>query len=321
MSHFLSILCPTNRIGGLDVLFNSLAQQSNKNFELVLIDNIYRFRRDIVKERTKNAPFAIKHIEPRDNPFPDVSYCRTMNTGVAHAKGDLLLYLCDYCWLGPDVVEAHLDFYSRCHRALALDMAYTQLPPLHPAFRPYVHTVDPTHDALRHTQSLNESTERYVDDLRTGQLEPLLWSIFADDVTSHEQVWKLGMTHAHYRHLDERALDDYNYCCFKNESIPTEVVLELNGHDEEYDRSHGWQDSEFSYRMREYGIPWWSGPRARGEVRCLNPREVLNIKRLPDQWLSNKLLCDDTRRAGLRLPVNPGFSLREMREEMLGRYG
>lgn len=320
MSHFLSILVPTNRIGGLDVLFNSLAAQTNKNFELVLIDNIYRYRRDLVKERTKNSPFPIKHIEPRDNPFPDVSYCRTMNTGVTHARGDLLLYLCDYCWLGSDVVEAHLEFYGRRKQALALDFAYTQLPRLHDSFRPYVHKVDPTHDALLHTQSLNESTEQYVEDLRAGKLTDLLWSIFAKEVTTQAEVWSLGMTHAHYRHLDEHTLSDYNYCCFKNESLPTEMVLELNGHDEEYDRSHGWQDSEFSYRMREYGVPWWSGPRARGEVRCLNPREVLNIKRLPDQWLSNKQLCDETRRASKRLPVNPSFSLREMREETLRSY-
>lgn len=313
MSHFLSVIIPTNRIGGLDVLFNGLEHQTNKNFELVLVDALYKYRRELVREKAAQYSFPIVHIPPRDNPFPDVCYCRTMNTGVAASCGDVLLYLCDYSWCGPDAVEAHLEFYGREKKPLALDFAYTVLPDLNPRFEPFVHKVGPEVDAMGHTESLNANTAEYVAMLDAGRLDWAMWSIFASDVTSHAKVWSLPMTHPHYRQLQESPLDDYNYCCFKNESFPAELILEMNGHDEDYDRSHGWQDSEFSYRTREEGVVWWSGPRARGEVRCLNPRGILNIKRMADPWLSNKALCYEIKPARAGMQVNPHLNLREMR--------
>lgn len=309
----LSVLVPSNRIGGLDVLFNSLENQSNKNFELVLIDALWKYRHNLVREKAKGYSFEVKHIEPRDNPFPDVCYCRTMNTGVVASRGDTLLYTCDYSWFGPDVVEAHLDFAKRGGKPLALDFAYTVLPELSPHFVPFVHAVDPTEDPQRHTDSLNKSTEAYVTALDRGDLDWAMWSIFREEARDHEKIWKLPLTNAHYRQLQEAPLNDYNYCAFKNESFPAELILDMNGHDEDYDRSHGWQDSEFAYRSREDGVVWWSGPRARGEVRCLNPREILNIKHMPDPWLTNRHLCYELKPASKRLPVNPHLNLMEMR--------
>lgn len=313
----LSIVIPTNRIGGLDLLFESLERQSTCDFQLVLVDNIYRYRKDIVADMAKRYTFDFTHVPPRDDPFPKVAYCRTMNTGVTYAKHDFLLYECDYVWFSRLAVAKHLEYQAKHPCPLLADFAYTPLPALKSSFVPYVHEIGPEVDPIRHTESLNEVSQRYLADLESGKLKDLMWSIFEETPRSDKEVWDLGTTHTHYKNAGEGPFEDYNYSAFKNDSFPTELMLMMNGHDEEYDKSHCWQDSEFSYRLREMGIGWHNMARYEGEVRCLNPRHVLNIKVQEEPFGYNKTLCDDWRRADKRLPVNPEFDLRAMRDAIL----
>ena len=316
----ISIIIPTNRVGGLDVVFDSLEQQTERDFELVLVDNIYKYRRELVAEKAKQYSFPVRHIEPRDNPFPRVCYCRTMNTGVAHARGDIVVYQCDYTWFSPRTVFYHRTWQHVYPGPLLLDMSYTYLPKLKPGFPTdrFVHHIDPPDDAQGFTDSLNEATRLYIDALDRGELDEFMWSIF-DEPLTQEKAWSLPIESVHYKNAAEGPFQDYNYCCFKNESFPTELVLKMNGHDEDYDESHAWQDSEFSYRLREDGVKWSCGARFTGETRCINPRKILNVKTMPKIWLYNKFLCDDIKSADKHLPVNPGFSLREWREKTLGK--
>lgn len=312
----ISVIIPTNRVGGLDVVFDSLETQVDRDFELVLVDNLYRYRRELVAEKAKAYSFPVTHIEPRDNPFPRVCYCRTMNTGVAHARGSILLYQCDYTWMSPECLAWHSKWQEMFRGPVAVDMAYTSLPQLmsgFPAGR-FLHKVDPTAaNAVEFMQSTNEATADYVDCLDRGKLDQFLWSIFAERLT-YERVWSLPIESVHYKNTSAGVFDDYNYCAFKNESFPTDLVLDMNGHDEDYDLSHAWQDSEFSYRLRERGVKWHCGCRCTGETRCINPRSILSVKRIEQPFLWNKLLCDVLKPAAEKMPVNPGFSLREMRE-------
>jgi hypothetical protein len=110
--------------------------------------------------------------------------------------------------------------------------------------------------------------------------------------------------------------NDWNFASLKNESIPTELLLEMNGFEEEYDDSHGWQDSSLSYRLRARGIRWNHGGPG-GMLSVVNPRGISNIKTLRKPLFHNQELCFNSRRAELGLPVNPGFSLRERRERRL----
>ena len=314
----LSIIIPTNRIGGLDILFDSLEQQSTSDFELILVDNIYRYRKDVVADMAKRYTFDFLHIPPREDPFPHVAYCQTMNTGLVHARHPFVLYLCDYVWLGKKTVEKHLG-YQACYPApLLADFAYTTLPSLKSSFTPYVHEVGPEVCKDRHTSSLNEVSRRYHADLEAGKLRDLLWSIFSDSPRSDREVWDMGTTHTHYKNTSEGEFPDYNYCCFKNESFPTELMLTMNGHDEDYDKSHAWQDSEFSYRLRHMGIKWHNLARYEGEARCMNPRDVLNIKVMDEPFGYNEKLCNVTKRADKQVPVNPHLDLRQMRAEAIG---
>jgi hypothetical protein len=306
----LSIVAPTNRIGGLDILFASLEQQTDRNFELLLVDSLKPWR----EYGTWPCLFEVKHLCPEPNPFPSPGYMRGLNLAIEHAEGDALLYIPDYSWLAPDCVEAHADFQRRHGKPLLLDYVYTDLPKLSPDFPEggYLHSVSPETNAEEHTETLRVATERYIADLNAGKLDTLLWSIF-EKTPTFEEVKALPCDFRHEKNETESPHPDYNWVSFKNESFPTELLVSMNGHDEEYDTSHGWQDSEMAYRLREDGVELWSGPRGKGLIYCLNPRPVLNVKSLGNPFYYNKFLCDSERVASKRLPVNPEWSMKARR--------
>jgi hypothetical protein len=91
-------------------------------------------------------------------------------------------------------------------------------------------------------------------------------------------------------------------------------MLELNGFNEALDESHCYQDQEFSYRLKARGIEWTNGPAETGMVTVVNPRPVLNVKRLSKPIAHNREVCETQ----LSTVVNPGWSLREWRERTVG---
>lgn len=306
----ISVICVTNRIGGLDVLWQGLAHQTEKDFELVLVDAIKSRR----SKGTEN-PFRWTHVEPRDNQFPNVSYCRSVNTGIANARGDTVLMLCDYSFCHPSCIELHAELQKKHRGPVTCDYRYVEMPPLHPDVPSYREKTPGTEEnAAAYTAEVNANADRYVADLNAGKLDRFMWSVFAEPFRGVEG---LPVEHEH-RPSGADLASDWNWCSFKNESFPTELVLEMNGHDEAYDESHAWQDSEFSYRLRERGIRWHAGP-AEHTVTVVNPRNWSNIKRLAKPLFYNRELCFGSRRAELRLPVNPGFSLRQWRDDTIGK--
>jgi glycosyltransferase involved in cell wall biosynthesis len=320
----ISVVVPSNRVGGLDVLFDSLARQTHKDFELVFVDNLYRYRKDVVAENAKRYDFPVKHVPPRDDPFPKVAYCQTMNTGVAHSRGDTLVYLCDYCWLDADCLETHAAIQAARPLPLLLDFSYTALPEIKPGLPEYSTDRHAGPQSTLHSESpegyrdrINEITLRYKDDLDAGRLDEYLWSVFTERPTE-ESVRALPIEHTHYKgdQFPGNVWDDYNWCCFKNESFPTELMLNYE-HDEAYDESHVYQDHEFSYRLRRDGIPWWAA-RGKGEVRCLNMHWRMTVKWLEKPTSHNKWLCEEGRPAWMRMPVNPERDLRRWRKDTLG---
>jgi len=312
----ISVITPTNRVGGLDVLFAGLKAQTYRDFELILVDNIYAFR-DHSFEFGRNFADHMddwpSYVMPtRDNAFPATAYCRSVNTGIEQARGETIVLLCDYSWLSPRCLETHAELQKKRPGPLHLDYDYCALPKLHSEFPGYHQTGVPESELEAAT---NAATDRYVADLEAGKLARFMWSIFEEPFTSPEG---LEVTYRH-RPCSTRKPGDWNWVSCKNESFPTELFLEMNGFDEAYDESHCYQDLEFSYRLRERGIEWQNGPPETGMVTVVNPRPVLNVKRLGKPIAHNKRLCELTRAAGLRLPVNPEFSLRERREKALCR--
>lgn len=313
----ISIICPSNRVGGLDLLFASLKAQTHQDFELVLVDALYDERRFLVADAASVSDFTVIHVPPRDNAFPAQQYVRTMNTGIANASGDTLLFLCDYSFLHSDCLATHALIQATHPGPVILDYRYVDLPPLKPGLPNYRETVSGTEEtAEAYRVAVAANSDRFADDLASGRLDPYLWSIFAAPMTE-EAVLSARVEHEH-KPSGTNIANDWNWCSFKNESFPTELVLSMNGLDEEYDKSHGWQDSEFSYRLREDGVFWQNAPAGKGLVSIVNPRPIMNIKNMPERLFYNRDLCFGERVAWKRLSVNPDWSLRDWRARVLG---
>jgi glycosyltransferase involved in cell wall biosynthesis len=296
----ISVLVPSNRPGGLDLLFDSLEQQTFQNFELIVIDNIHQYRSRAI---TPRASFPFRFIEPRGGSNLDTAYCRTMNTGVLAARGESLLYASDYTYFHPECLELHALLQRDNHAPVTLDYNMCEPPAWADGLPDYGQHAPP--DAPEYIAELNATTDHYAIDLASGKLNRFMWSTFARPQTRGD-IMGLPVEHRH-RPCATREADDYNWASFKNESFPRDLVMSMRGHDEDYDRSHCYQDSEFSYRLRDMGVRWVNGPAEQGMLTIVNPRRRLNFKRMRGPISENQKLCFETKRAELRLPVNPGW--------------
>lgn len=325
----VSVLVPSYRPGGLDVLCDSLALQKFDDFELILADELYQFRRDIVSGEGQNYQFPIKHIAPDGGPRLS-NYCRSINNAITHASGELVVIQPDYCWLPPDCLEAHWRAYVQSDRksCFMLDNHCTTLPPLHPEFRSYGPDLEKfTEDRRAEIEAeINSGAEEYQADLDAGKLDRFMWSIFEDGGhiinTDNGPAWLdhkrgitgLPVTRSHTK--GGQALDP-NWCSLKNEGIPTEAFLAVNGIDENLDGSHLYQDQSFAWCVSRAGYRWTTAEG--GSAFIVNPRSVMSCKRVgrPMRSIigadSNEHRFQQTQASGATR-VNPHRDLRKERE-------
>lgn len=109
----ISLIVTTYRLGGLDVLFDSLAKQSFTNFELVLVDALYDTRTKIVMREARDRFLHVQHVRLNPHPFPAYAPASERNAGIVASTGDAILFLDDYVRLAPDFVERHAQFHDK----------------------------------------------------------------------------------------------------------------------------------------------------------------------------------------------------------------
>jgi hypothetical protein len=314
-----SVVVPSYRPGGIDVLCESLAHQSHHDFELVIVDAIHERRAPIIAAKLATYGFPIKHIAPSGGPKLS-NYCRSINDAVVVASGELIVIQTDYTWMPPDCLAKHWEAYVNSDKRACFvrDNHCTALPPLHPEFRGYGPDMEQFTEGRRAEieREINDGAAAYAADLEAGLLDKFMWSIFAD-VPTNESVAALPITRSDVK--QGRPAIDYRHSSLKNEGIPLEAFLAVNGLDERFDGSHLYQDQEFALRVERAGFRWATAPGA--DVRIVNPRTVLSSKRLERPMDSNGQLMGELLNSGW-IMANPGRNLREEREWRLGlAYG
>jgi hypothetical protein len=284
------------RAGGFDILAHWVALQTFRDFELIIVDGLYKWR-DV-----EFASAQVRRIEPFGNPFPVNAFCRYANTGLAVARGKIAVFITDYTWLPVDCLERHAAFHlDHRHAGFMGPHKYKALPPLNSAFKPYTYEAE-NNDA---------EIDRYVDDINAGRLDSCLWSLFAFPFTE-------------MRDVDPRALSDdprwgipqadpknflppgpvvaANFHA-KNESCPLKAVLDINGWDEDLDGSHGWQDSDLADRLAvKQGIEWTLDPT--NVAYIVNPRPVFPHGKRLRPYQTNERIWQDKCAAGYPGRVN-----------------
>lgn len=295
----LSVIMPTNRTGGLDIVCSSLEKQGFRDFELIVSDCLYKYRKNIVAEKSKQYSFRIKHVEPFSNIFPISAFCHTANTAITYASGEIVLMITDYTWLPPNCLQIHNDFHEQNKNTMLLcPHQYTTLPQLNKNCKLYN----------------NENIKQYINDLNYGLCDDIMWSIFDNDFNGDASTlsidpitgWadpKLG--------ADEKKHNFglYNSICMyfngKNESMPLQPLLNANGWDESMDGTHCYQDTELSMRLEHKGLKFDLMPR--NVVYIINPRHIFPFPvRLTDPENNRGILFDNQRNA---YPIPNNWSL------------
>lgn len=92
----VSLLVVTARYGGMDILQANLRRQVQRPHEVILVDALYEERREAVATYLKGS--GIVHVPDP----PKTRYCNieaALNVGLAHCRGDLIVFLQDYVWI------------------------------------------------------------------------------------------------------------------------------------------------------------------------------------------------------------------------------
>jgi glycosyltransferase involved in cell wall biosynthesis len=284
----VSVVVPTMRIGGFDVLCNSLVSQTYKDFELVIADSLYKFRRNLVAERLTKLPFKVVHAEVSGSRFPINEFCRVANTGLMGASGELVVFVVDYTWLNPTCLAKHVKFhvehsgfgYLGVHR-------YRHLPAV--ALTPSYGQVTVYDDTL---------SDRYAQNLEAGLHKESMWSIFEKEL---KQIDDLAVDQSLRDHKFNQRSGNTDYRGFfaKNDSFKLADVMSVGGWDEDLDGSHGYQDYALSSKLDTLlGVKWYQDTSNINEI--VNPRSVLPCGKRIRSFDSNKQIWETKMARGFR---------------------
>lgn len=288
---FISVIVPTMRVGGIDILLDSLAQQTFTDFELVLVDALCERRKEIVNREARDRFLSVKHVGPTPSPFPLCSFCLMSNCGIVVSTGEVLLFAVDYTQFPPDLLERHARFHRADttgrgglmgpHKYLGLDVD--------PSF--------PRYD--------RGEVDRYEADVRSGALDRFMFSIGHSNggASSHHLADGGAMVppDADPKLRMPPGLIGPEFFHAKNESVRRERVLEIDGYDQDLDGAHLYQDSDFADRLtKKAGVRWLLDPLAITDI--VNPRHVFPFARRTRPHEENKRIWESKRDAGYPNP-------------------
>jgi len=101
------------------LMLDSMEKQTFRDFEYIICDGLYDQRKDELKKILKDYSFPIIYV--KDKPWyhseeeqvgkrPGLSSAR--NTGVMHARGELMCWHDDNTWLPPEWLSRHIKLFN-----------------------------------------------------------------------------------------------------------------------------------------------------------------------------------------------------------------
>ena len=212
----ISVLTPTCRDQFTEVQVKALKQQSFKDFEWVLVNDLYERTKDKITSLINDA-FRVTHIAPsiRESYPVIASAC---NDGLIHAKGELVFFMNDYVIPHPDCLARHWGIYQKYPDAMISGRG------LQVGFKPEeIETKIGNEVVVDYRTSLFDNNF-----FKRERIEPDLYEAFRDGI----QNWWAG----------------------RNDSAPLEAILNCNGFDETFDGRWGGQDADLAQRLMTYGL-------------------------------------------------------------------
>ena len=115
-----SINLVTVRQGGLDWQLRLLADQTFKDFEVVIVDAWHKERQAEVAALAAELDFTVIHLPlPQLNYVTELTHATNRNEALNHSRGEVIIFFDDYQQPAPNFVETHVK-YCRYQTAVAV---------------------------------------------------------------------------------------------------------------------------------------------------------------------------------------------------------
>lgn len=222
-----------------EIAARSLEWQTSKDFELIHVDNLHRFRPDWWKNREHSFP--VTHIPPKPGTWVESGMCNiagAYNTGLVYANGKYVCILNDSNEYPPNMVAdllGHLD----------------------EGYRPQVPLVGYTHGFPNVLPSAPPEAHRLLSEMKTKTYDPL------ERIQLHFQFHPLQIVADQRYQLiagkgPETVVHTHNEWFWPSPSAPLEDFLLVNGYDELFDGVKSLDDCDIGIRMgAALGKPSW----------------------------------------------------------------
>jgi len=343
----ISVIVPSNRVGGCDVLFAGLANQTlpRDQFELVFVDNLHTKRESLVKDYAREYGLQVTHVKPFDigtyenhgGSVANGCYQRALNTGIVHSRGRVVVICCDFTYFASDFLKLHLSFHDGDHGGGSVCMfgqiwSVDLVPLIHPnwpncygwgaighnpaLYRDATHVPSyaPWLDDGRRLALIEKWSAQYMKDLRVGTLDPWMWSVFGKPITpstdiSEFRVWQKDKTQY------SPGLQHHQLANLKDCSFATEDLLAIGGLNEAMDGCHGHQDSELAGRLEQQRkTRFWYVPMSR--VYLFDPHYLTIVRSMERNESANLAIYNEGWTTDFKTPIAQ-WDLRTKRKELL----
>lgn len=265
----VSVVSCSFRPGGIDILLAGMRDQTLRDFEVICVDRRYERRHEEVMALARQYGVNLIHVpECRRNGVWGLT-ATAMNTGIALARGRVIIQLTDWTYCPPGWLEAHLQHHesSEARYVLSPYTYYEQLPELN-LLKPF----DFSTQSARADVSCTD-----WDAVLNGEVIPEVCA-FKDG--PFDPAWLSQMVTSPPPHQDTRAMAPgpgvhYTWTHLKNESALRETYWKVNGVDSWAERGGRMSiDTEFGLQMIHSGVQLWWEPA--GHAHCVNPRHTIS---------------------------------------------
>ncbi len=115
----LTVYTPTIRKGFWNIMANNLSKQTYKNFEWIIVDDYPKNRSKVAEEYAKKYSLNIVYLRGKERAVQRTyGLCNANNTALAHATGEVMVFLQDFILIPLDGLEQIATLYRKNPDAL-----------------------------------------------------------------------------------------------------------------------------------------------------------------------------------------------------------
>ena len=296
----ISVILPTNRPSGPLFAIHGLSRQTfpSEDFELIIIDDYPEDRSELIvgtSDLFDLENVSVLQSKPhywRSNRL--ISNAR--NTGLIHVRGELVVFLDDFCWVRPLWLEEHWKTYKKT--------PYTMLGAMRA-----VEYAKNVYDGLDELPLPDISPED--EDQRISRMD---W-VTEEQKKRRRELSVHGASDTRGKKDVRNCGGGWFYSC--NASAPLIKLIEVNGFDEEYDLTSE-EDIDLGLRLTRIKCRFWYRPDPDCTVYHMDHREIdREMKKLPKRY--GEVTYQDLRDRGA-IESNPDEVQLVLKEKYGTRY-